>query len=282
MIVVTAATGKLGEHVVEGLLSKVPASSVAVAVRNPDKAKALAARGVEVRRADYLAPDTLRSAFRAGDRVLFISSGDVQRRVAQHEAVVAAAKAAGVALLAYTSILRGDRSTLALAADHKATEAMIAASGVPFAFLRNGWYFENYTEHLAPALTLGAIFGSSGSGRIAAAARADYAAAAVTVLTSDGHANATYELAGDESFTKSELAAEVSRKSGKPVAYKDLPSAEYTAALIGAGLPPGYAEALADADVGIARGDLDDTSGTLRKLIGRPTTKLAAAVAAAL
>jgi NAD(P)H dehydrogenase (quinone) len=282
MIVVTAATGKLGAHVVSSLLEKVPAAEVAVAVRNPDKAKSYAARGVEVRQADYAKPDTLRSAFRKGERMLLVSSSAMGQRAAQHVQVVDAAKAAGVGLLAYTSILHGDQSRLKLAAEHVATEAMIRASGLPFVLLRNGWYLENYAEHLEPALATGALYGSARDGRIAAAARADYAAAAARVLTESGHANQTYELAGDEPFTMSQLAAEIAKQSGKPVAYHDLPFEEYRAALVRAGLPADYADALADSDVGIARGELDDRSGTLRRLIGRPTTTLAGAIAAAL
>jgi NAD(P)H dehydrogenase (quinone) len=282
MVVVTAATGKLGAHVVSTLLETVPAAEVAVVVRQPDKATAYVARGIEVRHADYAKPDTLRSAFRKGDRVLFVSSSEAGQRVVQHGNVIDAAKAAGVDLLAYTSILHGEQSRLELAAEHVATEKAIRASGLPFVFLRNGWYLENYTEHLDAALASGAIYGSAGDGRIAAAARADYAVAAARVLTDGAHANQIYELAGDEPFTKAELAAEVAKQSGKPVAYHDLPGEAYAAALVRVGLPPGYAAVLADSDVGIARGELDDRSGTLRRLIGRPTTTLAAAIAAAL
>jgi NAD(P)H dehydrogenase (quinone) len=282
MIVVTAATGKLGALVVDGLLAKVPAAEVAVAVRAPDKAKALAARGIEVRHADYAKPQTLERAFRSGDKVLLISSSEMGQRVTQHEACVAAAKRAGVALFAYTSILHSEHDKMLLAAEHTMTEKALRASGLPFVFLRNGWYFENYTEHLAPALEHGVILGSAGNGRIAAAARADYAAAAVAVLTGAGKGGDIHELAGDASFTMSELAAEVSRQSGKAVVYKDLPVDEYKAALIGFGFAAPYAEALSDSDVGITRGELDDKTGTLRRLIGRPTTTLAAAVTAAL
>jgi NAD(P)H dehydrogenase (quinone) len=167
-----------------------------------------------------------------------------------------------------------------LAAEHLATEKAIRASGLPFVLLRNGWYLENYTERLGPALEHGAIMGSAGNGRIAAAGRADYAAAAVAVLTGQ-HPGEMLELAGDTSFTMSDLAAEVSRQFGKTVVYKDLPVDEYTKALTGFGLPEAYARVLADADVAITRGDLDDKTGTLHRLIGRPTMTLAAAVAAA-
>jgi NAD(P)H dehydrogenase (quinone) len=282
MIVVTGATGKLGQHVVEALLARVPASNIAVAVRNPDKARTFAERGIAVRHADYSKPDTLRSVFAAKDRVLLISGSEVGRRVSQHQAVIDAAKAARVEVLAYTSILHGEANRLVLASEHVATEKAIRASGVPFVLLRNGWYFENYTENLAGPLNSGVLLGSAGEGRIAAATRADYAAAAARVLTEEGHAHQAYDLAGDRPFRMSELAGELSRQSGKPVVYENLPPEEYRAALIGFGVPAPYAEALVDADVGISHGELDDASGTLRRLIGRPTTTLAVAVAAAL
>ncbi|AKQ64873.1 NADPH:quinone oxidoreductase 2 [Myxococcus hansupus] len=250
-------------------------------MRDPNKASDLAARGVQVRQADYSKPETLGPALQGVDTVLLISSSEVGQRTRQHQAVVDAAKKAGVRLLAYTSILHADTSGLALAVEHKATEEAIRASGLPFVFLRNGWYTENYTENLAPALAHGAIIGSSGEGRVAAATRADYAAAAVAVLTSKGHENKVYELAGDTAFTATELAAEVSRQSGKSVLYKDLPQADYAGALIGVGVPAPFAEVLADSDAGAARGELNDSSGDLRRLIGRPTTPLAPSVAAA-
>ena len=281
MILVTAATGKLGRLVVEELLKKVPARQVVVGVRSPEKASELAARGVQVRKLDYSQPETLGPALAGVEKVLLISSNEVGQRAVQHQAVVDAAKKAGVRLLAYTSILHGDRSRLALAGEHKATEQAIRASGLPFVFLRNGWYFENYTENLGPALTHGALVGSAGAGRIAAATRADYAAAAAAVLAGAGHENKVYELAGDSPFTMSELAAEVSRGAGKPIAYSDLPQEQYLGVLVGAGLPGPYAEILVDADVGASQGELNDTSGDLRRLIGRPTTSLADAVAVA-
>jgi NAD(P)H dehydrogenase (quinone) len=281
VIVVTAATGHLGRLVVQSLLAKVPARELAVAVRDPAKAKDLAARGVDVRLADYARPETLGPALAGAEKLLLISSSEVGRRLPQHAAVVRAARAAGVKLLAYTSILRADTTRIALAAEHLATEVEIRASGLPYVLLRNGWYHENYTEHLAPALEHGAIVGSAGGGRIAAAARADYAAAAAAVLTGNP-AKTVYELAGDAPFTMAELAAEVSRQAGKPIAYRDLPPAEYRAILVGAGLPGPAADIYVDADVNAAQGALDDRGGELARLIGRPTTPLAASVRVAL
>jgi len=282
MIVVTAATGHLGRLVIDQLLQKVPASQVIAAVRSPEKARDLAARGVQVREADYNQPATLEAAFQGAEKLLLISSSEVGQRVRQHQAAVDAAKKAGVRLIAYTSVLHADTSGISLAPEHLQTEAAIRASGLPFVLLRNGWYIENYTGNLAPALQHGALMGAARNGRIAAATRADFAAAAVAVLTTPGHEGKVYELAGDQPFTMAELAAEVSRQAGKPVTYKDLPADQYIGALEGVGLPAPVARMLASADQGIARGELDDQSGDLRRLIGRPTTPLAQAVAASL
>ena len=281
MIVVTGASGHLGRLVIDALLAKLPARTLVAAVRDPEKVKDLSARGVEVRRADYSRPETLGPALSGAEKVLLVSSSELGKRAVQHLAVIQAAKSAGVRLLAYTSILRAPTSAIGLAREHKETEEAIRASGLPHVFLRNGWYLENYTENLAPALQHGAIAGSAGQGRIAAAARADYAAAAAAVLTGAGEKEA-YELAGDAPFTLAELAAEVSRQAGKPIAYRDLPPAEYRAVLTGAGLPGPVADMLVDSDLSAARGALDDSTGELRRLIGRPTTSLAAAVRAAL
>ncbi len=282
MIVVTGATGKLGRHVLEQLLQKVPASELAVAVRSPEKAADLAARGVSVRAADYTKPDTLPGALEGADKLLLISASEVGQRVKQHRVVVEAAKQAGVKLLAYTSILHADRSHISLAEEHRQTEEMIRASGLPYVFLRNGWYVENYSENLAPALEHGALLGAAKDGLIAAATRADFAAAAVRVLTEPGHENKTYELAADVPFTMTELAAEVARKSGRAVTYKDMSASEYKGVLLGAGVPEPIADMLADADVAIARGDLNDAGGDLSRLLGRPTTPFVQAIAAAL
>ncbi|NED99181.1 SDR family oxidoreductase [Phytoactinopolyspora halotolerans] len=282
-IAVTGATGHLGRLAVEALLTRgVAAGDIVAAVRSPEKAADLSARGVQVREADYTKPDTLATAFSGVRRLLLISSSEVGQRLAQHKNAIDAAKAAGVDLIAYTSILRARTSPMKLAAEHKATEEAIEESGLTYTFLRNGWYVENYTENLAPALQFGAILGSAGDGRIAAATRADYAEAAAAVIAGEGHENAVYELGGSVPFTMSDVAAEVSRQSGREVVYRDLPPSEYVKALVDAGLPEGFAEILADSDVNVARGHLDTDSVDLSRLIGRPSTPLADAVAVAL
>ncbi|MGV7211435.1 NAD(P)H-binding protein [Oxalobacteraceae bacterium A2-2] len=281
MIVITGATGQLGQLVIAGLLKQVPASSIVAAVRDPAKAAALAAQGVQVRRADYNDTASLDAAFAGAAKVLLISSNDIGQRGAQHRNVVDAAKRAAVGLLAYTSVLCADTSPLALAGEHRETEDAIRASGLAYSLLRNGWYVENHTGALGPAVAHGVLAGAAGQGRVAAAARADYADAAVAVLTAD-QPQQVYELAGDTRYTLAELAAEAARQSGKPVAYQDLPQAEYEQLLLGLGLPAAMAALVADSDAAAARGALDDEGRTLSRLIGRPTISLADAVKAAL
>ncbi|MGW5737381.1 MULTISPECIES: SDR family oxidoreductase [Streptomyces] len=282
-IVVTGATGHLGRLVVEGLLdAQVPAGQIAAVVRDKEKAADLAARGVELRIADYSAPDTLAGAFAAGDRVLLISGSEVGQRVPQHTAVIDAARAAGVALLAYTGVLGGPDADFDLAAEHKVTEQLILDSGLPYTFLRNGWYHENYTANLAPVLEHGAVVASAGEGRVASAARADYAAAAVAVLTGQGHEGKTYELSGDVAWSLAEYAAEIARQTGKDISYANVSPEENLAILTGAGLPEQFAAILVDVDSAIERGLLAGTNGDLSRLIGRPTTPVADAISAAL
>ncbi|KOV70788.1 SDR family oxidoreductase [Streptomyces sp. MMG1121] len=279
-IVVTGATGHLGRHVVEQLLEKVPAEQITAVVRDERKAADLAARGVKLAVADYNAPETFDTVFAAGDKVLLISGNEFDKgRPGQHQVVIDAAKAAGVALLAYTSApgtLQAD-----LADDHRATEKALLASGLPYTLLRNGWYFENYTENLAPVLEHGAVVQAAGDGRISAASRADYAAAAVAVLTGEGHENRTYELGGDEPFGFAEYAAELSRQTGKEIAYTPVSTEAFAGILADAGLPAPLAGILAGVDASIEKGELVVTTGDLSRLTGRPAQTLAEAVTAA-
>ena len=282
MIVVTGASGQLGRLVIQSLLKTVPAAGIVAAVRQPAAVADLAALGVQVRQADYAQPATLDAAFQGATKVLLISSSALGERVAQHGNVIDAARRAGVALLAYTSLLHADTSPLGLAAEHTATEALLRASGVPHVLLRNGWYTENYLASLPAVLQHGAVIGSAGEGRIASAARADYAAAAAAVLIRDDQAGLVHELAGDTLYTLAEFAAEVGRQTGRTIPYVNLPEADYRGALLGAGLPEPIAHLLANSDVGASKGGLFDDGHRLSALIGRPTATLAAMVEAAL
>lgn len=282
MIAITGASGQLGRLVVEGLLASQPASSIVAIVRDPAKAAALAARGVQVRQGDYTQPAALAQALQGVDKLLLISSSEVGQRTAQHRNVIDAARQAGVKLVAYTSILRADSSPLGLAREHRETEALLRGSGLPHVLLRNGWYTENYTASAPAAVQHGAVLGSAGTGRYSFAARADYAAAAVAVLTQDGQAGRVYELAGDQAYTLADYAAEIARLSGKPVAYQNLPEAEYAKALVQIGLPDFVAAMLAESDVGASKGALFDEGRALSRLIGRPTTPVAESIKVAL
>ncbi len=283
MIVITGASGQLGRLVIAQLLKTVPASQIVAAARDPEKVADLAAKGVQVRHADYSKPDTLDRAFEGAEKILLISSSEVGQRVAQHQAVIDAGRRAGVKLLAYTSVLHADTSALALAEEHKQTEEALTQSGVPAVVLRNGWYHENYTAGVAHAVANGAHYGSAGEGRISSAARADYAEAAAIVLTaSDDQAGKVYELAGDESYTLKAFAAQIAQQSGKPVVYTDLPEADYKALLLQEGLPDFVAELLANSDAAAAKGALFDDGGQLSRLMGRPTTPLSTSITEAL
>ncbi|WP_436520353.1 SDR family oxidoreductase [Actinoplanes sp. HUAS TT8] len=281
-IAVTGATGHLGRLVVDALISRgVEPGSIVAAVRSPEKAAGLLARGVQVREADFDRPETLAGAFAGVDKLLLISTSSPGSRLAQHTAAIEAAKTAGVGFVAYTSILRADTTPVLLAADHKATEEALAASGLAHSFLRNGWYYENYTAQLPTVKSTGSFLGSAGEGRIAAATRADYAEAAAVALLLENPRTA-YELGGDTPFTMAELAAEVSAQLGTTIAYTDVPAEKLVEILSGAGVPEGFAAILADTDVHIREnGALDNAGSDLSDLIGRPTTPLADAVAEA-
>lgn len=278
-IAVTGATGQLGRLAIAALKRRAPEARLVALVRDPARAADL---GLEARPFDYARPATLEAPLRGVDVLVLISSSDFNDRAGQHRNVIAAARAAGVGRVIYTSILKGIESPMRLAADHRETEVALAASGIPATVLRNGWYTENYTGTLAGALAAGAIVGANAGGRVSPATRADFAEAIAVVASTGDHTGQVYELAGDEAFTMDDFAAEVSRQAGKPVPYAPMPEAAYAELLTGFGLPESFAAILADSDARAGEGALFDDSGTLARLIGRPTTPLAQAVAAAL
>lgn len=279
VIAITGATGQLGRLVIGKLKQKVATSEIVALARDPAKATDL---GVETRLADYSKPETLDKALTNIDKLLLISSSEIGQRVTQHRNVIEAAQKAGVEQIVYTSLIHANTSPLSLAEEHRQTEAALKELGIPHVILRNGWYTENYTGSIKGALVGGAFIGSAGDGKIASAPRADYAEAAVTVLTSEGHTGASYELAGDTAYTLTDLAAEISKQSGKDIPYKNLGEAEYAGVLAGLGLPEEFAVGLASWDVCASKGALFENGGQLSKLIGRPTTPLSVSVADAL
>lgn len=274
MIAVTGATGHLGKLAVDALLKQgaKPQDIVAV-IRNKNKAQDLVSRGITIREADYGNVDALEKALQGVDKLLLISGSEVGQRVAQHTNIVNAAKKAGVKFIAYTSILKADESKMQLAKEHLATEKIIEASGITHAFLRSSWYIENYTEQFGNTLKNGVIGGAAQNGKISAATRADYAEAAAKVILGNTAKDAVYELGGG-AFTLSELADVTSKASGKKIEYKDMPAGDFSKLLASFGLPPAFADILADSDVGIARGDLYTDRDDLKKLLGRNPTSL--------
>ncbi len=271
---VTGASGQLGTKVIDSLLTKVPAADIGAIVRREEAAAPLRDKGITVRLASYEDSAALEAAFTGVERLLLISSSEIGQRTAQHISVINAAKAADVSFVAYTSLLAAPTTPLvALAGEHAETEKALAASGLSYALLRNGWYSENYAMGAATAVELGALYGAAGDGKIASASRQDYAEAAATVLTGDLPASGTvYELAGDSAYTLTDLAAQISEISGKTIPYTNLDEASYAGALLKAGLPEGFAGMLAQSDFGASQGGLFNDSKTLSSLIGRPTT----------
>lgn len=277
-IAITGASGQLGRLAIENLKTRVDAGDIVALVRDPSKVADL---GVEAREADYHKPETLIAALQGIDRLVLISSSDFDDRAGQHQNVINAAKETGVKHLIYTSILKADESPMIIAQDHKVTEAAIKASGIPYTFLRNGWYTENWTGSLPAAVEAGALIGSAADAKVTPATRQDYAEALAAVAAGKGHEGQIYELGG-AAFTLSDLAAELSKQTGKDIPYNDLPEATYKDILISFQLPEALAAVIADADAQAQNGWLTDESGTLERLIGRPATPLSSAVAAAL
>src|SRR5690554_3920664 len=269
---VTGATGQLGRLVVEKLKQRQDAEDLVALVRSPEKAADL---GVEARAFDYMKPEMLADALSGIDRLLLISGSEVGQRKTQHVNVINAAKKAGVKWIVYTSLLYADTSSLSLAQEHVETETFLKSAGIPYTILRNGWYTENYMASISGALRAGGWIGSAGEGKISSATREDYAEAAAVVLTGEGHQGQTYELAGDEAYTLTDLAAEISQQAGKKIPYNNLPEDKYAGVLKSSGLPDGLAQAIAGWDVSASKNDLFNDNKVLSGLIGRPTTPLA-------
>ncbi|MBB4810856.1 NAD(P)H dehydrogenase (quinone) [Acinetobacter johnsonii] len=281
-IAITGATGQLGNLVIEQLLQLTAAQNIVALVRNVNKAEHFKAQGIELREFDYDRPETLVPALLGIDKLLLISANEIGRRTPQHQAVIDAAKVAGVPYLAYTSLLRADTSPLGLAQEHRETEKLIQDSGITYTFLRNNWYSENYLAGVAHTIEIGTLFGAAQDGRISSASRIDYAEAAAKVLTSTGHENKTYELAGSESFSLSDLATFIGQAVNKDIIYQNLSAEEYTQGLTQADLPAGLVDVIVDADIQTIQGAMYSDSKDLEQLIGRKTTSIQDAIKAAL
>ena len=276
MIGISGASGRFGQIVVRTLRDSQPDRQTVALIRDPGKGAALRACGAEVRAFDYDRPDMLTEMLDGIDRLLLISGNAVGQRERQHRAVIEAAKEAGVGLIAYTSVLRASETPLAIAAEHRATEAVLTEVGVPYVLLRHGWYIENFLFRIHAAIKSGKLPTCAGQGLISAATRDDFAEAAVAILTSsEDQAGRVYELAGSRSFTFADLASEASRLGGRPIEVVQLTPAELIVALTGIGIPDVAAALIAKSDIGAREGGLFDDSGTLERIIGHPTTPMA-------
>ncbi|MBO1360827.1 SDR family oxidoreductase [Acetobacter sacchari] len=278
-IAITGASGQLGRLTLKALIGREIGEHIVALARAPSK---IELEGVEKREFDYSRIDTLAPALKGVETLVLISSSEIGHRVVQHRNVIEAAKISGVQNILYTSVLHADTSLLSLADEHRKTEVDLVSSGLSFTILRNGWYTENYVSSVGAALKAGAFIGSAAGGRISSAARADYAEALAAIATNKGHSGKIYELAGDNAWTLSDLAAEISRQTGKEIPYRNLPEWEYAQALIGAGLPADLAHFIAGCDTAASKGALFDDGLQLSALIGRPTTSLSESVALAL
>lgn len=274
-IAITGATGQLGRIAVEKLKERTNAENLVALVRTPEKAAEL---GIEARAFDYSKPENLAESLKGIDTLFLISGSEIGQREAQHKNVINAAKEAGVKSIVYTSILHATTSDMALAPEHAATEKALAESGIKNTILRNGWYTENYAGSIPGAIGAGAYIGSAGEGKISSATREDFAEAAAVVLTTEGHENKVYELAGDEAYTLADLASEISKQTGKDIPYNNLSEADYTGVLVELGLPAPFAAVLSDSDAKAAKGSLYSDDKSLSQLIGRPTTPLSVVV----
>lgn len=273
MIAVTGANGQLGRLVLKHL-AKQTSEQVRALVRTPAKGQDIASEQISVVKGDYDDPASLAAALSGVERLVVISGSEVGKRVPQHAAIIDAAKAAGVQFIVYTSLLNVPQSSLILGAEHIETEKLLAESGIAHAILRNGWYLENFAGTVAAALAHGAVIGASGDGKFSAAGREDYAEAAARVVASTDLSTRSFDLGGTPAFTRREFAEELSRLSGRPIAYNNLDETAYAEMLVKAGLPEGLAKALADADRGAEAGELETASTDLEKLIGRPAKTL--------
>ncbi|WP_296280102.1 SDR family oxidoreductase [uncultured Acinetobacter sp.] len=273
-IAITGATGQLGELVIQNLLKSTKAENIVALVRNVEKAQSLKQQGVELRLFNYDQPETLVPALEGIDKLLLISANEIGRRTPQHQAVIQAAISANVPYIAYTSLLNAPTSLLGLAQEHRETEALILQSGLKYTFLRNNWYNDNYLVNVQHTAETGILYGSTQDGKISSASRLDYAEAAATVLSTKGHENKIYELAGSTSFTLADLASYIANASGKALDYQNISAEDYTQALTAAGLPSALINVIVDADIQTTKGAMFSDSKDLERLIGRKTTPI--------
>ncbi|MER5323174.1 SDR family oxidoreductase [Streptosporangium roseum] len=275
-IAIIGATGKLGGLTIDALLERgVDVGDILALGRNADRLAEIADRGLRTAVIDLNDIAGTAATLAGVEKLLLVSFGDLGGRVAQHGNAIEAARQAGVPHLAYTSGLQAPTTILRLAADHKASEELVTASGVPATFLRNGWYTENHLQDFAAAREHGLIANSIGAGRIATAPRKEFAEAAAVVLSTPGHEGQAYELSGDVAWSFEEFAATAQELLGTPVHYQALTSEAERDQFLAFGLDEGTAGFMVALNADMRDGAMAATPGDLARLIGRPTEPLA-------
>ena len=278
MYLVTGASGHLGQLVISNLLEthKIPASKIIATTRDPKKLANLAAKGVNVRAADFDDTANLVEAFKGATRLLLISTDAIDRpgrRLEQHKNAIAAAEKAGVAHVIYTSMPNPENSPLLIAPDHEGTEKALAESKLKgWTLLRNHWYFENLFYSLPHAIKSGTWYTAAGDGKIAHIAREDLAKAAAAALASNETGKNTYTLSGKEARTTAEIAKLVSDAVGKPIAVVQVPLEGLVQGMVGSGMPEVIARVFASFDTNTAQGRVADVTGDFKKLTSNDNT----------
>lgn len=271
-ILVTGATGELGSATVKALLQRMDARQIVALARDPAKASALDALGVEVRRGDYFEFQSLIDAFQEVEKVLMVSAVAFTDRLTQHLNVINAAKAAGVKHIVYTSIQRKEGSSFEISMVTETdidTEQALKDSGLTYTILRNTLYLDALPVMLGDDVLEQGVRMTAGDGRAPLVARADLANANATVLTQPGHDNRTYTLGASESFSFADVARELTLLSGKQVAFIGASNQQFADRLIGAGFPQPAAQFLAEWSRAVSSGEFAEVTGDLERLIGR-------------
>lgn len=278
-ILVTGASGHLGNEIANLLLAIVPATNLSVLVRDPAKVEDLRKKGVRVLQGDYSNYNSLVQAFSGIDKLMFVSSNDLANRLSQHTNVIKAAAEAKIKHIVFTSFQRKNETSTSpiyfLTGEYVASEKMLAASGVTYTILKNGLYTDFLPMMLGEkVLETGTIYIPAGTGKAAYTLRSDLAAGAVAILTSKGHENKTYEFCADKAYTFEEVAAVLSHVAGKPVRYISPTQDEYKKTLLEAGVPGPFVNLIAGSADAIKQGEFEKTDNTLSQLIGRKCTDL--------
>ena len=274
-IVITGASGHLGRSTAELVLGRVPAREVVLTTRHPEELSDLAERGAEVREADFESPQTLVGAFEGGEKLLLISTQDLDRRASQHRAAIEAARVAGVRHVSYTSYLNPVQGNPAVVTpSHRDTEEALRESGLEWTALRNAFYAEYQVPSAAQAIATGRLVHNIGEGRTAYVSREDCAAAAAAVLTTGGHEGKVYDITGPQPLGQDDVAALLSDISGRPVEAVAVDDEEFVGSLAAAGIPEPVARGLATYGRAIREGYIGEASGAVEDLTGRPPRSL--------